>query len=147
MMTRLMLAAVLGVGLVGAAGAQDAAQALKALEGTYSIKSGSRGGKPIPPEVAANDQVVIKGDTITISSKAKNEVAKLKVDPSRKPAHVDVISTRVKGRSFPGIYKLDNGVLTLVYSRDPDAPRPKDFDAKEKGQIKMVLAKKAGAKK
>jgi uncharacterized protein (TIGR03067 family) len=144
---RLMLTAVLGVGLVGAAVAQDAAQALKALEGTYTIKSGSRGGKPIPPEVAANDQVVIKGDTITISSKAKNEVAKLKVDPSKKPAHVDVISTRATGRSFPGIYKLDNGELTLVYSRDPDAPRPKDFDAKGKGQIKMVLVKKTGEKK
>jgi uncharacterized protein (TIGR03067 family) len=147
-MTRLMTAIILGVGLIGTAVAQDAAQALKQLQGTYTLKSGAKSGTQLSDEdVKAFDNAVIAGDTITITAKGKGEPAKLKVNPSKKPAEIDILPTRGKTRLIPGIYKLNNGELTLVYARGKNAKRPKDFDAKEKGQIKLVLVKKTEPKK
>ena len=67
--------------------------------------------------------------------------AKLKVDATKTPHTIDILPTEgdSKGKTFPGIYKLEKGEVTLVFTEKGD--RPKDFKAE--GEAMMIRMKKA----
>jgi uncharacterized protein (TIGR03067 family) len=142
-MRRLVLAAAFGFGLVGVAAAQDAEKALKELQGEYTVKELVRAGKADEEEAKSVEKMVIKDDQLTLYIKGREEPAKIKLDPSKKPGHIDISPTRGdKGETIPGIYKYEKGTLTIAFAKGKDATRPKDFDAKGENDMKAVFVKK-----
>jgi uncharacterized protein (TIGR03067 family) len=126
-MTRFALAfALLAMCLSGLVRADE--KALKELEGTYKIISVERDGKFAEKAVIETITVVIKGDefVMTISADEK-KVAKLKAsaDPKLSTIELTPQDGEAKGKTFPGIYKLEKGELTLAFSEKGD--RPTDF--------------------
>lgn len=137
-----LAAAVLFTGLVGA-GAQDPGQELKRLEGTYKVKAITEGGMDAPAEViAAVKGVVIKGGLLVIKVADEDLPAKIKIDPTRTPAHIDITpeSGPEREKTFPGVYKLEKAELIIVITKGGE--RPRDFKADGEKDMKLVLTRK-----
>jgi uncharacterized protein (TIGR03067 family) len=138
-----LAAAVLFVGLVGAAVAQDAEKELKRLEGTYKVKALKKDGMDAPKEVMDSvKEVAIKGNRLIIKVMDEDKTAKIAVDPGKKPAHIDITPEEgpEKDKTMPGIYKLEKGELTIVFVEGGD--RPKDFKADSEKTLLLVLTRK-----
>ena len=141
----LVAAVFLGVAAWSATG-QDTPQR---LDGTYAVKSAERDGEAMPAEELKKIvEVVIKDDMFSIKKEgSEDHRARLKLDATKKPAEVDVTPQDgpEKDKTLPGIYKVERDELTFVVAKE--GGRPKDFDAKGKGIMKIVLQKKRGADK
>lgn len=127
-MTRFATALVLmGGALVGLARA-DEKTALKELEGTYKPLVVEKDGKSAEKGIVDTMTVQIKGDELIVSFSADDKkVAKIKVTPDPKLSNIDLSPQdgTEKGKTFPGIYKLEKGELVLAFSEKGD--RPKEF--------------------
>ncbi len=142
-MTRFALGfTALAVALVGAAAADEKA-ALKELEGTYKIVSAERSGKAAAKELIDTLVVTIKGDELVLSHGPDDKkVSKIKVGGDAKLATIDISPADgpEKGKTFPGVYKLEKGELTLVFTEKEKADRPKEFKSDDDA-ILMKLKK------
>jgi uncharacterized protein (TIGR03067 family) len=138
------LAAVGAVGCAAAAAQDEAAREAKRLEGTYEVVEVVTGGKP-DPKGAEVKSFEIKGVTITIKLAARDEVAKFTVDPSRKPAHIDITPEKAD-KPLPGIYEArdtDKGLeLTIAFQEGGAAERPKDFKGATAKDVVVKLLRK-----
>lgn len=125
-----------------AVGGQD--KAAKDLDGTYTLKEFERAGQPVPDAVRDGvSAVAIAGGKLTLKVGGKELVADLKLDPAKKPAELDLLPQTPaadKGRKFPGLYRVENGRLTIVFVEDGE--RPKDFTPSAPSATKLVLEKK-----
>ena len=112
--------------LVGVASAADPVS-LAALAGSYKAVSVSHHGKAVPADVVAGFAAKVVKDEITMTVKGKDFPAKLKLDATKAPAHLDLAPQDGpdKGRTFPGIVRLEKGELVLAYTETAD--RPADF--------------------
>jgi uncharacterized protein (TIGR03067 family) len=132
--------ALLAFALAGLARADD--KGLKELEGKYKIVQAERDGKQAEKALTDAVTVAIAGDALTMEGPGGDpKVAKLKVNPDAKPATIDLIPQDgpEKGKTFPGIYKLEKGELTLAFSEKGE--RPKDF--KSDNEAILLRLKKA----
>ena len=142
---RQLTAAVLFLAIVCTAGrAQDDAKtAAKKLEGNYEVTSVAAGGKTDDTKKAEVKSFVIKDGMITITSR-REETAKFTVDPSKKPAHIDLDAG--KDRVMPGIYETketEKGLeLTIAFGDGPKAERPKDFKGEDGRTVVIKLLRK-----
>ena len=140
----LTAALILALATWTAGAADDAKDAAKKLEGTYKVVSVTADGKP-DPKKAENVTAVIKDGVITIQTGKKDEPAKFTLDPSKKPAQIDITPARGKEKTIPGIYatkETDAGLeLTIAFGDGPNAERPKDFKG-DKGAVITFLRKK-----
>jgi uncharacterized protein (TIGR03067 family) len=147
-MRRVALAAAVFLGAAALSAAQDPDKPQK-LDGTYAVKSGEKDGEEMPAEeIKKVIEVVIRGDLFTIRREGgEDHKAKFKTDATKKPAQIDATPQDgpEKDKAMPGIYKLEKEELTLVIAKEGD--RPKDFDAKGKGVMKLVLQRKRDADK
>jgi len=126
---------------MGGIQAQDAAKVLKELEGTYELKSLMVGGKPAAEEMTKELKgIEIKGGELVIKLGARDDTAKMSIDPTKKPATIDLTPKNDKGEARLGIYKVEKGELTIVFARKGD--RPTSFEGKGEDEMKMVIAKK-----
>ena len=133
---------------LGAAGLSAAGGKPQTLDGTYVPKSGERDGEVMPEEELKKvTEVVIKDNVFTMKGEGKEHKAKVKTDATKKPAHIDMSPQDgpEKDKTFLGIYKLEKGELTIVIAREGD--RPKDFNVKGEGIMKIVLQRKKDADK
>jgi len=129
----LMVAAFAGVVF-----AQD--KALKELEGTYKVTFMEKVGKVAPKEVIDSLKVTVKGDELVLKVGDEEKKAKIKVDSSKTPSTIDIVPSDgpERGRTFPGIYKIEKGEVTVVFTEKGE--RPKDF--KVEGEAVLVRMKK-----
>ena len=145
-MTRL-LAVVAAVALTVPARAQpkdNTPAAAKALNGSYTVKEVNFDGKLAPAEVTKDiTGVDIKDGTITVRTAKDSDAAKFTVDVTKTPATIDIVAKDGE-KAKPGLYKVEKGELTIVFS-DKDA-RPTDFSTGD-GLRKLVLVKKEEPKK
>lgn len=111
--------------LAGPVAADDAT--LKLLAGSYTAVAVSKDGADVTADVLAGFTAKIAGDELTITVKGKAFPAKITVDPAKSPARIDIAPSEgaEKGRTFPGLYKLEAGELVLAFSEKAD--RPADF--------------------
>jgi uncharacterized protein (TIGR03067 family) len=110
-----------------------------------------RDGRKASADDAKGMRWTFKGSTMQPTDPGDKPGAKaeVKIDPSRSPRHLDlvVLEGDLKGKTLQGIYKLEDGKLTVCL-RDEQAPekgRPKDFTAEkgsDQGMITLGKAKK-----
>ncbi len=126
---------------VGSAQAQDAAKVLKEWEGNYELKSLMVGGKAAPEQMTKDLKgIEVKNGEMIIKLGSRDDTAKMSIDPSKKPATIDLTPKNDKAESRLGIYKVENGELTIVFNRKGD--RPTSFEGKGEDEMKMVIKKK-----
>ncbi|MDB5311358.1 MAG: hypothetical protein JWO38_5560 [Gemmataceae bacterium] len=134
---------VLTAGWTAGAADDDAAKAAKKLEGSYQVVEATRGGKPDPKGKEVKS-FTIKNGTIVISAGDRDETAKFTVDPSKTPAHIDLVPK--DDHSVPGIYAVketDKGLeLTIAFTKGANESRPKDFKGEGEGDIVIKLLRK-----
>ena len=126
--------------------ADDPKDAAKKLEGTYEVLDVIVDGKPDKKkdEVSA---VVIKDGEIIIKTGKRDEAAKIRLDPSKKPAHIDIMPGRPGkvDEKIAGIYEVketDKGTeLTIAFAHD-GKERPKDFKGEGKDNAVLKLFRK-----
>ncbi|MBX9624592.1 MAG: TIGR03067 domain-containing protein [Gemmataceae bacterium] len=141
-MRKLIAAAFLAV-VVPVSRADDAADAAKKLEGTYTLVEFVRGGKADAKKAERVEAVEIKDGAITIKTPGgKEPPARFTVDPSRKPAPIDL---KADQKEIPGIYQTkdaaDGFELTIAFARN-GADRPKDFKGEGPAETVIKLRRK-----
>jgi uncharacterized protein (TIGR03067 family) len=121
--------------------AQDNAskKALDGLQGTWKMVSSQVGGKTT--ELSPTDQErrswTFKGDELTL----QGLVVTVKLDPSKKPAHIDLVPHKGVG-SGPGIYEHDGNSLKICLAAKPGDARPKTFEAPEESTVAFFILKR-----
>ena len=134
----LMIAAFAGVLLADE-------KALKELEGTYIVTVLEKGSEKGPVSASKDKidslKVTIKGELLTITVSNEEKKAKIKVDASKTPNTIDIVPEDgdLKGKTLPGIYKVGNGEVTLVFTEKGD--RPKEFKPEDENARLMTLKK------
>jgi uncharacterized protein (TIGR03067 family) len=145
---RRMMAAVAFLALaVPLTRADEKDDAAKKLEGAYEVVSVTVAGKP---DDAKKDEVTsfeIKDKMLLVKVKDRDESVKFTLDPSKKPAHIDITPKGDKDEVVKGIYatkETDKGLeLTVAFSMEgPNADRPKDFDGRGEHDIVIKLLRK-----
>jgi uncharacterized protein (TIGR03067 family) len=125
-----------------AGAADDPKEAAKKLEGTYELVEVLVDGKADKKD--AGKPVEIKdGRIIPKVKEGRDDSAAFTLDPSQKPAHIDI--TPEKGLTRLGIYEVketDNGTeLTIAFS-DNKGARPKDFKGTGTEEVVIKLLRK-----
>jgi len=139
MTARFALALFATITLVASATAADKDTA--ALDGNYTVKSMSVGGKAVPEAVLAGiESATIADGTLTIKIGEKSTVATIKADAAKKAIDFTPKSDDSKAATHPGVYSVDGTELTIVY--DAAGTRPKNFDGTGEKMTKLVLSKK-----
>jgi uncharacterized protein (TIGR03067 family) len=132
-----VLVGLFAVLLVGVATAgDDAKKALKQLEGTWSVVSVVERGKKVPADNLAEVQFVIAGDKLTMKKGDKSEDGTIKLDPTQKPAHIDVTHGE---KTKMGIYSVTKDELKICVG---DTERPKEFDSPAGSKIVLIVLKR-----
>src|SRR5262245_10078773 len=84
----------------------DADKAAKQLEGTYEVLSAVRGGKPDEKAKEVESFTIKEGKIIIAMKDGKEMKAKMTLDPSKKPAHIDLVpEENGKDETILGIYE------------------------------------------
>jgi uncharacterized protein (TIGR03067 family) len=125
--------------LVGGTAAQDAKEDMKKLEGTWVVVSAERDGKNY--DRIKDDQVVFAGDKITIKSKERDQKGTYKLDPSKKPKALDLISDNAGDPPVHGIYEFKGEELRICFSR-PGKDRPTAFATQAGSEMTLVVMKR-----
>jgi RNA polymerase sigma factor (sigma-70 family) len=113
-----------------------AARELKALQGAWEVVAMKSEGVETTPDDVKGMSWTFKGARIEgkdPGDKKATEFGEVNLDPGKNPKHFDVTVTEgaLKGKSQPGIYKLEDGRLTVCL-RDEKAlekGRPTEFTA------------------
>jgi len=108
------------------------------FQGKWTVASIEENGKPAPADEVAKFEVTVKGDVFTVKIKDENNrELTIKLDPTQKPATIDLVPKDAKDKTVLGIYKLDGDTLTIA-GTDEKKERPTDFTA-GKGVTVLVL--------
>jgi len=132
-MRRLSLfVALLTIAVAPAAEDEAAKAALKELEGSYLVTGFATVSEATPEaDLAALEAklrtLVVRGDRVTFPEYfgVEGKEGTLRVDPSKKPARLEVDMKAVEGKmlTVKGIYKRDGDVLTVCLGgAKPDEP-------------------------
>ena len=131
--------ALLAASFVGLVRADE--KETKELEGTYKISSAELDGKFAEKATIDTVTVTIKGNEFVLSSSPDDKkVSKIKVTPDAKLSTIDFTPQdgELKGKTIPGIYKLEKGELTVAMNEKGD--RPKEFKS-DNGVMLLRLKK------
>jgi uncharacterized protein (TIGR03067 family) len=105
---------------------------LAALQGEWSMVSGSADGQPMPEENRKQMKRVCKGNETTTTMAGQVYLkAKITLDPSKKPKAIDYQMTDgfTKGKTQLGIYEVTGDTFKACFGK-PGAERPTDFTSK-----------------
>jgi uncharacterized protein (TIGR03067 family) len=131
------LLVVLTVGLLfGVASAgDDAKKELKKFEGTWSVVSAEKGGEKAPDNDISKIKLVFSGEKITYKEGDESKEGTIKIDPSKKPAHIDI---SLDGKNYLGIYSLTKGELKLCVD---EGVRPTEFATQAGSKTMLAVLK------
>ena len=99
------------------------------FQGKWTVASIEENGKPAPADELGKLDVTIKGDLFTVKIKDEgNKEMTIKLDPTQKPATIDLVPKNTKDKTVLGIYKLDGDTLTICGTEEKKE-RPTEFTA------------------
>jgi uncharacterized protein (TIGR03067 family) len=113
---------------------------LKKLQGPWQFTQFVVNGHPESAESREGMQGVIRGNVIQLKAKDKGDQAmRISLDPTAKPAALDLAPDSEKGVRLKGIYELDKDTLKFCFTME-GSERPKAFSSKEdEGTVLIVL--------
>jgi uncharacterized protein (TIGR03067 family) len=114
---------------------------MAALQGTWSMVSGTQDGKPLPEDVIKRVKVVVSGDKMTQIMDDRKHEHTYKLNPDKSPKEIDV--DLGDGKVGKGIYELKGDTLKVAHGSKPDSPRPKDFTSQEGSGVMVAEFKRA----
>jgi uncharacterized protein (TIGR03067 family) len=125
--------------LVWADAKDDAKAELKKFAGTWKVLSVEADGKKIPDEEREKARLIFDGENVTFKEfGGKDDKKTFKIDPSKKPATIDIEGPAGEKEGVKGIYKFEDGKLTICASDKGE--RPTEFKAGDK-VVLLVLEK------
>jgi uncharacterized protein (TIGR03067 family) len=115
--------------LAAPAVAEDAAakKALDDLQGKWEVVELSERGRKIDPAKVKNFAITFAGNTAEMPFDSKGKVKHtVTVRPAASPREIDLqLPSEIDGgQTIPGIYKLEDGVLTIALGFGKDAKNP-----------------------
>jgi len=132
--------------LIGAAvlsGAEPVS--VKQIIGTWKCISATIDGRPLAGDTAGQLRLTLtadrykteRGDQVLFDSTYT-------IDAAKSPAQIDMIGTEgdLKGKTAPGILKLDGDALTICYVM-PGKERPKTFESEPQSGVFLVTWNRA----
>jgi uncharacterized protein (TIGR03067 family) len=152
--TRITLVILILSATMYASAGEGATTFPRSMQGEWVGTSAEWAGKAVPNEIAHRLKVTVKSASITISplfykdgsfhSRGEPIVFAYRVDANKKPAAMDLILKDADGEHRQlGIYKLDQGKLTLCWQHD-GKQRPAEFKTvAEPAQMLLVLKRAA----
>ena len=131
----------------GLSAAGDAKKDLDLLQGNWKVASikESDPAKNPPDEMVKDMAVNVKGDVMKITVKGEAVMTmKIKLDAAKKPKTIDCVvqDGPNKGKSEPGIYKIEGTTLTMC-TNDAGKDRPAAFALKAVTTISLIVMQKA----
>lgn len=140
MVRGIALVAVLLIPAARLAAEEAGDKALKEIEGDWKVEKMTAGGQELPADAVAKTTFTIKDGAISSSDNPADK-AKLTVDPSKKPAHVDL--TDKSNKMVPGIYEVSGDTLKLCFADNAGATRPTEFASPKDSKVVLMVLKKA----
>jgi uncharacterized protein (TIGR03067 family) len=134
--------------LATAAAVGDEPVSVKQIVGSWKCVSATIDGRPLGGDTAGQLRLTLtadrykteRGDQVLFDSTYT-------IDAAKSPAQIDMIGTEgdLKGKTAPGIFKLDGDALTICYVM-PGKERPKTFESEPQSGAFLVTWKRAEAK-
>jgi uncharacterized protein (TIGR03067 family) len=121
------LLAVLGVAalLTAGAGAQEKGKTdEEKFQGTWMFVSVERGGVDVMEDFVKEAKLTFTVDKIKMEFQGKEMQVSYKLDPAKKPAHIDI--TENSGGTLKGIYMFEGDNLKVCFAA-PGEKRPTEF--------------------
>jgi uncharacterized protein (TIGR03067 family) len=117
---------------------------LAKLEGTWEFTSWDHYGRPLDAESRETASWSVKGDKYTFQIQGIAEEGTIKLDPSKKPAAIDLAITegKDKGKAQLGIYKIEKDTITFCLARPGMTERPTDFTSTAENEFILVTIKR-----
>jgi uncharacterized protein (TIGR03067 family) len=133
---------VLGA-LLSAPARGDEKAELKKMEGTWLPTAVELGGQKWSEEQMKVIKLVIADGKYTVTVSGKDDKGTLKIDPSAKPATMDIVGTDGPnmGKTFPAIYELSGDTLKICYGLDVKN-RPSKFETTPQTALFLVTYKR-----
>ena len=131
--------------LVAPAAQGDETVTAKAIQGSWTCHSAVIDGRPLGDEIVKQLRLTLTADRY--KSERGDQVlfdSTYTLDANKTPAHIDMVGTEgdLKGKSAPGILKLDGDRLTMCYVM-PGKDRPTAFDSQPQSGAFLVVWKRA----
>jgi uncharacterized protein (TIGR03067 family) len=135
--SRLLSAVVLFALLASAAAAQTTDPALASLQGRWVVTGGEHDGKPM--DSIKGGVMTITGGAFEVRTASGNLLkGTLRVDPSKRPAHMDLL--HADGERWDAIYEVAGDSLKLNYvEAGGKDPRPAAFTTSDKTEESIVM--------
>jgi uncharacterized protein (TIGR03067 family) len=111
---------------------------LAKLQGIWKVESAVVGGENVPAEIRADMSLTFKGEEV-IPAKNPKDIATIKLDPSKKPAAIDL--TEKNQKTSLGIYEINGDTLKLCFN-EPGKGRPTTFESAKGSQAVFVVLKR-----
>ena len=132
------LASIVGLCMLVSGSSVRADAELDKFQGTWQAEKLSSGGTDAPADKVAQIGITFKGNQ-AIPKLNPTDVAKVKIDATKKPAEIDLIDGESKVNK--GIYRfIDKDTLEICMNVE-DAARPKDF-VSLKGSTVIIMVMK-----
>lgn len=111
------------------------------LTGGYTLVSGERDGRPLPPDHIHDTVVRFTADTVTVLDRDKRQTyaATYTLDSSARPARISMTATHAPnaGDVAEGLIEKSGDTVRLIYAL-PGKPAPTGFHTKA-GEMLFVM--------
>src|ERR1041385_648536 len=117
---------------------------LAALQGEWTMVSGSADGQAMPEDMVKQMKRICKGDIVTVTSGEHVFLkAKFTINASSKPKTIDYDMTEgfTKGKKQLGIYELEGDTFKACFAA-PGGERPTEFSSKAGEQRTLSVWKR-----
>src|SRR5262249_34252932 len=99
-----------------------------ALQGTWKVITYIRDGKPEPEASTRRLELVVKGDTLTLTDGRRDETGTIKLVAMKMPRQFD-LAGGLEEQATLFIYEVSGDTLKLCWRR-PGGKRPEEFTGK-----------------
>jgi uncharacterized protein (TIGR03067 family) len=114
---------------------------LKKLEGTWTVDAMEVSGKLLAPENIDKLKLVVTDKKLVFKGQTTVEEMTFRIDPSKKPKEIDLVTSDKKVGTLRGIYLLEGATLKICYGRK-ELDRPAEFTTKTgDARVMMVLTR------
>lgn len=131
-----VLSIVFTLALTNAAVGDDAAM----IQGTWLPQEARVSGQLLPPAQLKDNYLVLSVESYVNQTKGSTEKGSYAINPRATPKSIDLKVTEGpnKGMTFPGIYELDDNLLTVCLDIS-GKQRPTEFTADNVGPLVLLI--------